>query len=60
MISDGWFRPKERDADEIEEYLNTDIMSASQKVDDADVLSRETVTSPKTALSNDTPLPELP
>ena len=52
MISDGWFRPKERDADE----MNSDL-----KASDTDVLSKETVTSPTLALNNEekpSPLPQ--
>ena len=60
MISDGWFRPKERDAEDMNLDLNAGIMSSSQLVDDGVVISHEMVKSPKVGFSNNDPTPPLP
>ena len=58
MISDGWYRPKERDAEDMNSDLNAGMLSSSQKFEDGEVLSNETVTSPKGI--DDTITPPLP
>ena len=60
MISDGWYRPKERDPEDINSDLNAGLMSSSLKLDEGEVLSHESVTSPKVAFSNDEPVPAVP
>ena len=60
MISDDWYRPKERDAEDMNSDLNAGLMSSSLKLDEGEVLSHESVTSPKVAFSNDEPVPAVP
>ena len=58
MISDDWYRPKERDAEDMNSDLNAGLQSL--KHDEGEVLSIESVTSPKVAFSNDEPVAAVP